>query len=208
MKLGSACVLALVLSACAGGPSVPASPPAALVASPTAPAPTTSAVPSDANCRAPLPLTGAETEGPFFKAGSPERSSLVETGMPGTRVVLTGRVLSRSCAAVAGALLDFWQADARGEYDNAGYRLRGHLVADAQGRYQLETILPGLYPGRTRHIHVKVQASGRPALTTQLYFPDEERNASDSIFRQDLVVSLERSATPWSARFDFVLDLP
>jgi protocatechuate 3,4-dioxygenase beta subunit len=51
-----------------------------------------------------------------------------------------------------------WHADERGEYDNGGFRYRGHLFTDAQGRYHFRTILPALYPGRTRHYHVKVQA--------------------------------------------------
>ncbi len=46
--------------------------------------------------------------------------------------------------------------------------------ADASGRFSLETIVPGAYGGRTRHIHVKVQAPDSPVLTTQLYFPGEE----------------------------------
>jgi protocatechuate 3,4-dioxygenase beta subunit len=127
--------------------------------------------------------------------------------MPGIRLLLTGRVVTRSCTPVTRALLDFWQADANGEYDNAGYRLRGHLFTDAQGSYRLETVVPGQYTGRTRHIHVKVQAPGRLALTTQIYFPGEQ-NATDSIFRPELLARVEQSATQWTARFDFVLDLP
>jgi len=88
-------------------------------------------------------------------------------------------------------LLDFWQADDQGEYDNAGYRLRGHMFSDANGRYSIETILPGLYPGRTRHIHVMVSAPNQTALTTQLFFPNESRNQSDSIFDRALLVNLQ-----------------
>ena len=106
------------------------------------------------------------------------------------------------------ALLDFWQADARGVYDNEGYRCRGHLFADAKGRYSLLTAVPGIYPGRTRHIHVKVQAPRRPVLTTQLYFPGETRNRSDGLFQAELLVRGWRKAgTRRVARFDFVLDL-
>jgi protocatechuate 3,4-dioxygenase beta subunit len=42
----------------------------------------------------------------------------------------------------------------------------------AEGRYRFRTILPALYPGRTRHYHFKVQAPEQPVLTTQLYFPE------------------------------------
>jgi protocatechuate 3,4-dioxygenase beta subunit len=170
---------------------------------------TTAPASPEATCVAPAQPTSAQTEGPFFKAGSPERASLVDAGMPGVRLLLTGRVVTRSCAPVSRALLDFWQADANGEYDTAGYRLRGHLFTDAQGTYRLETLVPGAYTGRTRHIHVKAQAPGRATLTSQIYFPDEQQNATDSIFRPELLARVDsRTATAWAARFDFVLDLP
>jgi protocatechuate 3,4-dioxygenase beta subunit len=108
---------------------------------------------------------------------------------------------------VAQALLDFWHCDAAGVYDNAGYRLRGHQFADEQGRFHLETILPGIYPGRTRHIHVKVQAPNQPVLTTQLYFPNEPENARDGIFRPDLVMEVQDVADGKTAAFDFALEL-
>jgi len=132
------------------------------------------------------------------------RTSLIESGMTGTRLVLSGRVLTLACAPVAGATLDFWQADAGGTYDNSGYRLRGHQLTDAAGRYYLETILPGEYPGRTEHIHVKVRAPGKAVLTTQLYFPDVARNQQDSIFDPHLLVTMQDTATGKAATFDFV----
>jgi protocatechuate 3,4-dioxygenase beta subunit len=158
-------------------------------------------------CDAAAHATRTETEGPFFKPRSPERVSLVEPGLSGTPLVLTGRVLSTACEPVAGALLDFWQADANGVYDNAGFRLRGHQFTDAVGRYRLATVVPGLYPGRTRHIHVKVQAPHRPVLTTQLYFPAEPHNRADFLFREDLLITLEPAEGSASGRFDLVLDL-
>ena len=124
--------------------------------------------------------------------------------MTGTRLVLSGRVLTLACAPVGGATLDFWQADAGGTYDNSGYRLRGHQLTDAAGRYTLETILPGEYPGRTEHIHVKVGAPGKAVLTTQLYFPDVARNQQDSIFDPHLLVTMQNTATGKAATFDFV----
>ena len=102
--------------------------------------------------------TPPQTAGPFFKPSSPRRASLIEPGMAGTRIVVAGSVLATDCRPIPGALVDFWHADNRGEYDNAGFRLRGHQFADELGRYRLETIVPGLYPGRTRHFHVRVQA--------------------------------------------------
>ena len=151
--------------------------------------------------------TLAETEGPYFTPNSPERTSLLESGIGGTVLVVSGLVLTRSCQPVGGALLDFWQADDDGQYDNAGYRLRGHQFTDATGAYRLETIVPGLYPGRTRHIHVKVQAPSQPILTTQLFFPGESGNASDGIFDTSLLMQVSDTAAGKAGQFNFVLDM-
>jgi protocatechuate 3,4-dioxygenase beta subunit len=152
--------------------------------------------------------TVEQTEGPYFTPRSPRRRVLRTPGMKGTPLLLTGRVLTTRCRPIPNAQLDFWQADGKGVYDNRGYRLRGHQRTDALGRYRLETIVPGLYPGRTRHIHVKAQAPRRPVLTTQLYFRGERANASDGIFVPELLVrSLRKANGRWSARFDFVLDV-
>jgi protocatechuate 3,4-dioxygenase beta subunit len=152
--------------------------------------------------------TPAQTEGPYFTRNSPERASLLEAGMPGWRLVVTGFVLTTACRPVAGALLDFWQCDDAGVYDNVGYRLRGHQFSDDEGRYRLETIVPGVYPGRTRHIHVKVQAPNQPVLTTQLYFPNEPGNARDGIFRRELVMATQDTADGVQGTFNFVLNVP
>jgi protocatechuate 3,4-dioxygenase beta subunit len=156
-------------------------------------------------CAEPHDLTPSETAGPYFRPRSPERTSLIERGTPGTRLVVSGVVLSTRCQPVPRALLDFWHADDGGEYDLSGYGFRGHQFADAAGRFTLETIVPGLYGGRTRHIHVKVQAPDAPVLTTQLYFPGEEHNRSDGLYRPELEVALREEGGPRRARFDFVV---
>jgi protocatechuate 3,4-dioxygenase beta subunit len=151
--------------------------------------------------------TPRQTEGPYFTPDSPERTSLLDDGMPGERIALAGFVLDRRCRPVAGALLDLWHCDAAGVYDNDGYRLRGHQFSDAQGRFVFETIVPGKYPGRTRHYHIKVQAPRQHILTTQLYFPGEPGNDSDSIFDPTLLLDIPLGRGPNLARYDFVLDL-
>jgi protocatechuate 3,4-dioxygenase beta subunit len=149
--------------------------------------------------------TVPQTEGPYFKPSSPERIELFEEGMAGQPIELVGFVLSRACKPLAGALLDFWQADDKGRYDNSGFRLRGHQFSDAEGRYRLRSIVPGIYPGRTRHIHVKVQPRDGNVLTTQLYFPGESKNRSDSLFRKDLQIRTAKNAGWLAGRFDFVV---
>jgi protocatechuate 3,4-dioxygenase beta subunit len=151
--------------------------------------------------------TPRQTEGPFYKPKSPERADLYVPGMAGQPLELTGRILTRNCRPLAGALLDVWQADAKGEYDNTGFTLRGYQVTGPDGLFRLRTVVPGSYPGRTRHIHVKVQAKGAPLLTTQLYFPGEALNAKDGLFRRDLVIRTAKAEGWLAGRFDFVLDM-
>ncbi|MEU9080642.1 carbohydrate-binding protein [Kitasatospora sp. NPDC048538] len=151
--------------------------------------------------------TVEQTEGPYFKPNSPLRSSMVNDG-PGTRLTVSGYVFGRACRPVPGVLLDFWQADDNGAYDNSGYTFRGHQFSDANGAFKLETIVPGLYPGRTRHIHVKLQAPGRPVLTTQLYFPGEPRNSTDTIYDARLLMNVRQNGPVREGSYDFVLDVP
>jgi protocatechuate 3,4-dioxygenase beta subunit len=148
-----------------------------------------------------------QTEGPFFKPSSPERADLIESGVPGQPIELAGFVLTRGCKPVAHALVDLWQADDKGDYDNSGFRLRGHVRADAEGRYRFRTIVPGAYEGRTRHFHVKVAPQGGRLLTTQLYFPGEPKNAKDGLYRKELLIRTAKDEGSLAGRFDFVLDM-
>lgn len=144
-------------------------------------------------------LTQTQTEGPYYKPDTPQRHSFFEEGMQGTRLILVGYVLDQNCQPLPNAWLDFWQADANGEYDNTGYRLRGHQFTDAQGRYYLETVLPGLYGSRPiQHIHVKVRPEEGQEITSQLYFPQQPV--------EGLTVSLEARGDYQLGYFNFVVE--
>lgn len=153
-------------------------------------------------------LTSEVTEGPYFTANSPERASLYEDEMAGTKLVITGYVYTTDCKPIANALLDFWQANANGEYDNSGYTFRGYQFTDANGYYQLTTIVPGIYAGRTEHIHVKVQAPNGKLITSQLFFPGVTQNDSDSIFDQSLLLSIQETSDGLQGQFNFVVPVP
>ena len=159
-------------------------------------------VPLDALAQSCGIATPRQTEGPFFTPNSPLRTSLLEAGSKGPRFVVAGRVLSPQCQPLANALVDVWHADEEGEYDNAGYRYRGHQFTDSEGRYRFETIVPALYPGRTRHYHVKIQPKGGRLVTTQLYFPGEPMNRRDGLYRPELEVKTPKSG---EGMFDFVV---
>jgi protocatechuate 3,4-dioxygenase beta subunit len=156
-------------------------------------------------CTAPATSTTAQTEGPYFKAGSPERSVLADSSTPGTHLTLEGIVVGTDCAPISGALVEIWQADASGAYDNAGYGFRGHVLTDAAGRFTIETVVPGEYPGRTPHIHLKLTPPGGSTLTTQVYFPDANRNSEDGIFRPELLLAVTANGDAKVGTYTFVL---
>ncbi len=98
---------------------------------------------------------------PFYEPHAPERAAT------GRGLVVSGVVRSASaCAPLPAATIEWWSANARGEYDGAH---RATQRADASGRYRYETTLPGRYPGRPLHVHVRVTAPGHKVLVTQLY---------------------------------------
>jgi protocatechuate 3,4-dioxygenase beta subunit len=148
-----------------------------------------------------------QTEGPFFKPKSPERSDLRVPGAAGRPFELSGFALSRSCRPLPGAVVDLWHADEKGEYDNTGFRYRGHVITGPDGAFRFRTIMPAIYSGRTRHYHVKVQAPGSRLLTTQLYFPNEPANQRDGLFQRELLMRVADAGDGLTGRFDFVLNI-
>jgi protocatechuate 3,4-dioxygenase beta subunit len=140
-------------------------------------------------------------EGPFYLDLGLVRGDITE-GLAGTPLALAITVVEAgSCAPIAGAAVDVWHADPRGEYsgflageDGTTY-LRGIQVTDRVGRARFRTVYPGWYPGRSVHVHVKVdrgrtdpsEAAGRIVHTGQLFFPDD---LTDRVLR----------AAPYAAR--------
>ncbi|MGW1892443.1 dioxygenase family protein [Streptomyces sp. NPDC002004] len=196
---------------------------AATVAQPTTPHP----APAKAG-NAPMALTpsctGEETpaliEGPLFKPDSPARTDLVTPAVStGVHLRLSGVVYDTACTPIPGCQIEFWQCDQYGDYDTAGFTLRGHQRTTARGGYELETIIPRDYWGRwgqrAPHIHARVQAPGGPVLITQLFFPDDTEaygrdfavlNARDRLLNRACTIALERQAAGgYAGTFHFVI---
>ena len=186
--------------------------PTAPLASAASPAPTADgATPSCVE-------THANIEGPYYRAGAPERASLLEAGTAGVPIDIEGRVTGLECGrGLGGVELDVWHATHDGHYDNDGttrlgrerFVLRGRLRTDAEGRYRVSTIVPGRYLNgphyRPAHVHVKVRAGGFAPLTTQLYFPDDPYNEIDPFIHRSLVMEVEKAKGRMVGHFDFVL---
>ncbi len=159
--------------------------------------------------------TAEQTEGPYYFDADAVRSDIRED-RDGTVLELALRVREADgCTPIENAIVDIWHCDAGGVYsgfaDGEGERfLRGAQATNADGIARFTTIYPGHYQGRTVHIHVKVHLDRQTVLTTQLYFDDEvsdrvfsgggypgaagrQRNDSDGIYEETLLLALERS---------------
>jgi len=183
---------------------------------PYGPGPAAPAASALASEGAPCLRTAANIEGPYYRQGAAERSELADGKTRGTRLVIEGKVLAEGCdAPIASALLDVWQANADGHYDNDGTAapgasfLRGKLRADASGAFRVRTIVPGRYLNgaqyRPAHVHVKVSAPGFLPFTTQLYFPGDPYNAVDPFIVRSLIMRVADEGGLKRASFDFVL---
>jgi protocatechuate 3,4-dioxygenase beta subunit len=152
-------------------------------------------------------LTRTDVEGPYWIPGSPERSNLRDPG-DGPLLYLNLSVINQDCEPIPNAWIDIWHADSDGDYDKKGWGYRGHHFADGTGHSILETVVPGLYPGRTSHIHVKVRGTTPSIFTTQLYFPDVPENDDDFFYHPDLEVSVIEEDVDGNmiAEFQFVVE--
>lgn len=111
--------------------------------------------------------TSPDMEGPFYKPGAPLREGT------GKGLAVSGVVKSATtCEPIRAVRVEWWQANPRGEYDEAH---RGSLLTGDSGAYRFDTDFPPPYAGRPSHIHVKALAAGYRPLTTQLYVKGGER---------------------------------
>ena len=150
-------------------------------------------------------LTPAVPVEASYRPGAPLRKTLADTGAAGTRMTLSGYVTGLTCGRIKGARVDFWQADAAGKTDSTSFNFRGAVLTDAEGRYAIETIVPGSESGRARRLCVRVAPSGKKALTTVLFFPDDAVATKDKQFNKSLVMK-PSSGGANAYRFDFLLD--
>jgi catechol 1,2-dioxygenase len=179
--------------------------------------------------------------GPYYLPGAPELPSKATLPMrpdePGDRLVLRGQVRSLDDRPIAGATLDMWQAGADGFYsgfhpDTPEGNLRGRVVTDAEGRFEVETVLPGPYtiplegpcgelcraagwsPWRPAHLHLIVGGPGHDPITSQLFFEGGEYLDNDvaSAVKPELILRPteeggDGSGTGrYSVTYDFVLE--
>lgn len=172
---------------------------------------------------APTRITPSQTLGPFYPRNAAERPREIDADLlrvegdrvlaKGVPIYLTGHVLRRG-QPLADAVVEIWQCDANAVYHHpAGgaegerdpnFQGYGVMRTDASGQFHFRTIRPVAYPGRTAHIHVRVQPPGLSPLATQLYLPDDPANRRDFLYsrmsaEEQASVTLKFEPTPASA---------
>ncbi|HSP16455.1 MAG TPA: hypothetical protein VLV78_17050 [Thermoanaerobaculia bacterium] len=113
---------------------------------------------------------------------------------PGVRMVISGQVFAPDgVTPVSDVIVYAYQTDDTGNYRNDARgvaRLHGWAKTDASGRYELRTIRPAPYPGRTipAHVHFHLSGGGYP-----LQWTEELRFADDPLVtRRDVDASRAR----------------
>jgi protocatechuate 3,4-dioxygenase alpha subunit len=175
-------------------------------------------------------LTPFQTLGPFFSFALPfpGGDALADESTPGARIVVEGRVRDGASAPISDALVEIWQANARGQYRHpldpdhtppeAPFDGFGRTSTDDEGRYSFATIKPGAVPaphGGSQAPHIVVGLLGRGILTrlvTRIYFEDEPANAADPVLglvpaeRRPTLLARRRGADRYE--FDIVVQGP
>lgn len=147
--------------------------------------------------------TAADMEGPFYISNMPVVPNLNRFGKQGEVMRITGQVMNANApeTPIPGAMLEVWQTDGSGRYypqdkgDYANFRdqdldLRGTLIADAMGRFDVLSLFPKEYWPRPPHIHYRISASGFRTLITQHYLDTSPRD------RPHRTANVDRTQSP------------
>ena len=149
--------------------------------------------------------TPSQTAGPFFSYGlvaeqtgypfsSLASSDMASDDTDGEAIRIEGQVFDGNGVVVSDALIELWQADAKGRYahpadsraSNAAFSGFGRCgtVTDSEHRFWFNTVKPGA-PDEQSAPHVNVIIFMRGLLNhayTRIYFEDEATaNASDPV---------------------------
>lgn len=147
------------------------------------------------------PTTGAEPPqgciptfvdggGPYYLANAPFRENIAPEENNGEMLIVSGKILRSDCKTpIANAVLDIWQANESGNYDDEWYR--GKVTARDDGTYTFSTVVPKGYGEgtgyRPPHIHFKVFENTTELITSQMFLPAARAQKIEDAY----IVSLE-----------------
>ena len=171
------------------------------------------------NHRVPGGATESTIFGPFYRPGASElpMGATISQDGRGEPAVVTGRVLSTDGTPIPNALLDVWETNENGLYEQQDpnqpdMNLRGKFRTDSEGRYCFVGIKPvsypipddgpvgqllralGRHPYRPAHIHLLISAEGFTPVTTHMFVKGDPYLDSDAVFgtKDSLVVDFMR----------------
>lgn len=171
------------------------------------------------NHRADGGATESTVLGPFYRENARELPAGASISLDGRGepAVVSGRVLSTDGTPLLGAVLDVWEGNDNGLYEQQDpgqpdMNLRGRFRTDAEGRFKVVAIKPvsypvpddgpvgqmlralGRHPYRPAHIHFIVSAEGHLPLTTHLFAKGDPYLETDVVFgkKDSLIVDFAR----------------
>ncbi len=171
------------------------------------------------NHRTPDGATESTIFGPFYREGAPElpAGATISQDGRGEPVIVSGPVLSTGGTPIPDAVLDIWETDENGLYEQQDpeqpdMNLRGKFRSDREGYYRFTAIKPvsyaipddgpagqllralGRHPFRPAHIHLLVSADGYKPVTTHLFVRGDPYLESDAVFgtKDSLIVQFVR----------------
>jgi len=165
-------------------------------------------------------LTTDDILGPYYFEDAPFRSVIAHEDEPGQRLFISGAIKQNDCElSISGSLIEIWQANDEGCYgivedcntgnsDQDYFNLRGKFFSDANGYYYFESILPGYYGSRPRHIHIKITTPNGEELISQLYFENDPYCESDQWCQDadDRIISLEENEFGLYGDMDLIMN--
>ena len=130
--------------------------------------------------------TGEMTLGPFFPRefgqGASDLTVLDNRKIDGEIIEITGRVTQGDGAPLDNAILEVWQANPQGRFDDPGFLGWGRAATDSSGIYRFRTVRPGAYEGRAPHVNLLIVFSGlMRQLQTVMFFEGEKGNEVDPV---------------------------
>ena len=165
-------------------------------------------------------LTTDDILGPYYFENAPFRNVIAHEDEPGQRLYISGIIKQNNCENnISGALIELWQANDEGCYgivedcntgnpENDYFNLRGKFFSDENGNFTFESILPGYYGTRPRHIHIKVSTPDEEILVSQLYFGNDPYCENDEWCQdaEDRIILLEENESGLYGGIDIIIN--
>jgi len=172
--------------------------------------------PNESECN----LTTDDILGPYYFENAPIRNIIAHQDEPGQRLFISGRIMQDNCEyPISGSMIEVWHPNDAGCYsivedcntgnpENDYFNLRGKFFSDDNGYYYFESILPGHYGTRPRHVHIKITTPNGEVLITQLYFENDPFCETDPFCQsaEDRIISLQEIDLALYGEMEFIMN--